>query len=145
MIEAAFVENSTICAEAVENCAAQTGYFHFLICSGNGHCAQSELSCMQKSSKIWSNPCWCATVRRNCFRCESLPKRRVAAVSSLRLDNCAGSFAYSVQTSIRHVTDSPWRTSSESQNGKSTFARISAIRDSPMSAIGLGDAAAVSV
>ena len=23
---------------------------HFLICSGNGHCAQSELSCMQKSS-----------------------------------------------------------------------------------------------
>ena len=27
-----------------------TSHIQFLICSGNGHCAQSELSCMQKSS-----------------------------------------------------------------------------------------------
>ena len=27
-----------------------SSHFHFLICSGNGHCAQSELSCRQKSS-----------------------------------------------------------------------------------------------
>ena len=25
-------------------------HFHFRICSGKGHCAQSELSCKQKSS-----------------------------------------------------------------------------------------------
>src|SRR5437667_8080866 len=27
-----------------------TDHAHLAICSGNGHCAQSELSCMQKSS-----------------------------------------------------------------------------------------------
>src|SRR6266478_8014 len=27
-----------------------SSHIHFAICSGNGHCAQSELSCIQKSS-----------------------------------------------------------------------------------------------
>ena len=57
------------------------------------------------------------------------------AVSSRRFDNFAGSFAYSAQASM----------SSASQNGNRTLARISATRDSPISAILFADASDVSV
>src|SRR5204863_9053984 len=92
---------------------------------------------------ICSNPCWWATVLRNSFRRESSPKRRVAAVSRRLLDNCAGSFAYSAQRCVLGAVEAS--ASCATQNGNSTFARISATRDSPMSAIFFGDAVAVSV
>src|SRR5437899_8077543 len=114
-----------------------SSHCHLPICSGNGHWAQSELSCRQKSSSIWSKPCWCATVFRNSCLRESFPKRRVAAVSSRLFDNCAGSFAYSAQRRVLGGVEASALCAI--QNGNSTLARISATRDSPISAIFFGD------
>ncbi len=80
---------------------------------------------------------------QNCFRRGSFPKRRVAAVSSRLFDNCAGNFAYSDQRCVLGGVEAS--ASCAAQNGNSTFARISATRESPISAIFFGDASEVSV
>src|SRR6266576_2463745 len=93
---------------------------------------------------LWLRPSRCQKTKfRDSFRRGSLPKRRVAAVSSRRFDNCAGSFAYSVQSCV--LGEAGVLSSCAAQNGNSTFARMSAARDSPINAISFGDALEVSV